>query len=175
MKELKLVFPTESHKTLWLDFIYEFVQNNEQIIPWAARCGDGTFESFLALTRQYASGEDIPPEFVPSTTYFLMDEDENVILGAANIRHALNDSLINVGGHIGYGVAPSKRRNGYATRMLALALERCREMGIKSALVTCDKTNIGSAKTILNNGGILEDEFTEKSGNVVQRYWINLR
>ena len=47
-------------------------------------------------------------------------------------------------------------------------------VGIEKALVTCDKVNIASAKTAMRNGGVLENEFIEDDGNVVQRYWIAL-
>ena len=38
----------------------------------------------------------------------------------------------------------------------------------------CDKTNIGSAKSIQNNGGILENEIYVEN-EIVQRYWISLK
>ena len=42
---------------------------------------------------------------VPSTTFFLLDVDRNILLGAVNIRHYLNESLIATGGgHIGDGM-----------------------------------------------------------------------
>ena len=77
-------------------------------------------------------------------------------------------------GHIGYGIRPSERCKGYAAILLALALVKCRELGIKKALVSCDKHNIGSAKTILKNGGVYYKDFTEENGNIVQQYWIAL-
>lgn len=45
--------------------------------------------------------------------------------------------------------------------------------GIDKVLMICDKDNIGSAKSIINNGGILENEVLEDD-NVLQRYWISL-
>ena len=39
--------------------------------------------------------------------------------------------------------------------------------------MVCDRDNIGSAKSIRNNGGILENE-VEVDGVVEQRYWIGL-
>ena len=57
--------------------------------------------------------------------------------------------------------------------MIGLALEKCKELGINKVLMTCDKTNIGSAKSIINNGGVLESEF-EEDGVVEQRYWITV-
>ena len=49
-----------------------------------------------------------------------------------------------------------------------------KKLGITKVLMTCDKDNIGSAKSIMNNGGILEDEVVE-DGVVEQRYWITLK
>ena len=39
--------------------------------------------------------------------------------------------------------------------------------------MVCDKENVGFAKSIQNNGGILENEI-EVEGVVEQRYWIEL-
>ena len=56
--------------------------------------------------------------------------------------------------------------------MIALALEECRKLGIEKVLMVCDKGNIGSAKSIINNGGVLENE-VEVDGVIEQRYWID--
>ena len=90
-----------------------------------------------------------------------------------DIRHSLNEHLFNFGGHIGYSVRKSERRKGYATRMLALALEECRRLGILRVLVTCDSENIASERTILINGGVLENTVPE-DGRFTRRYWITL-
>ena len=95
------------------------------------------------------------------------------MVGAVNIRHDLNDYLLKYGGHIGDGIRPSERRKGYATEMIRLALEECRELGLTRVLMTCDKNNIGSAKSIIRNGGILENEVLGE-GSIKQRYWIAL-
>lgn len=105
---------------------------------------------------------------------FLLDEDRDRLLGAVNIRHYLNDSLLKEGGHIGDGIRPSERRKGYATEMIRLALTECKKLGIEKVLMTCDKDNIGSARSIIKNGGILENEFVNSEGNIEQRYWISL-
>ena len=111
---------------------------------------------------------------VPDSTFFLLDDDRDRLLGAVNIRHYLNEGLLRDGGHIGDGIRPSERRKGYATKMIGLALEECKKLGIDKALICCDKDNIGSAKSIMNNGGVLENEITDEDGEVVQRYWIEL-
>ena len=95
------------------------------------------------------------------------------MVGAVNIRHRLNETLLRNGGHIGDGVRPSERKKGIATKMIALALEKCKELGIKKVIMVCDKDNIGSAKSIINNGGVLENEI-EADGVINQRYWIDI-
>ena len=111
---------------------------------------------------------------VPYSVFFLLDEERNILLGAVNIRHYLNDHLLQYGGHIGDGIRPSERRKGYATEMIRLALLECKKLGIDKVLMVCDKSNIGSAKSIIKNGGILENEFVDEDGEINQRYWIEL-
>ncbi len=55
--------------------------------------------------------------------------------------------------------------------MIALALEECDRLGIKKVLMCCDRDNAASARTIVKNGGVLENEILE-DGVPVQRYWI---
>lgn len=57
---------------------------------------------------------------------------------------------------MGDGIRPGERGKGYGARMIALALEECRKLGINEVLMCCDKVNIASARTIIKNGGVLE-------------------
>ena len=107
------------------------------------------------------------------STFFCFDDQRNIMVGAVNIRHDLNEYLLKYGGHIGDGVRPSERRKGYATKMINLALKECKKLKIKRVLLVCDKNNIGSAKSIINNGGILENEVINDD-KIIQRYWIDL-
>lgn len=103
---------------------------------------------------------------VASTFYWITDDAGDVI-GFLHLRHTLNDWLLEEGGHIGYSVRPSSRRQGHATRALALAVRHAAELGIDRALVTCDDDNAASAGTIERCGGVLEDVRHGK-----RRYWI---
>ena len=58
--------------------------------------------------------------------------------------------------------------------MIRLSLIECKKLGITKVLMVCDKSNIASAKSIIKNGGILENEFLDEDGEVQQRFWINL-
>ncbi|MDF2685069.1 MAG: acetyltransferase [Clostridia bacterium] len=170
---MMLVFPTLTHKDAAMDYKNEYFINGENIIH-----GDGgldctaTYEEWLVKITNDLDKNKITANRVPSTTYFAVIDDR--IVGTIQIRHELNAFLLSYGGHIGYGIRPTERRKGYATKMLSLALEKSKALGLKRVLVSCDKANIGSAKTIINNGGILENEVTEENGNVYQRYWIDL-
>ena len=113
-------------------------------------------------------------KLVPDSVFFLLDLDRNKLLGAINIRHKLNDYLLQYGGHIGDGIRPSERGKGYATKMISLALDECLRLGITKVLMTCDKSNVASRKSIINNGGIKENEVLE-DGEIVERYWIDLK
>ncbi|TKI91348.1 GNAT family N-acetyltransferase, partial [Bacillus cereus] len=119
------------------------------------------------------NGINIPETWVPDSTYWLVTNN-NRIVGAVNIRHSLTEHLFNAGGHIGYGIRPSERRKGYATKLLALSLEKTKELDITKVLVVCDAVNTASEKTILHNDGLRDHDFTEEDGNVVRRYWIEL-
>lgn len=158
----------------YFNFIGEFVNAHEKFIPSSIDPKDGTFSEWLSSKEKIAQGIDLAADKVPASTYFLINKNTGKILGAVNIRHKLNDYLLAKGGNIGYGVAPSERRKGYATLMLKTALEECRDLGMKKALVTCNKNNIGSAKTIGYNNGVFENEITEEDGNIICRYWIDI-
>lgn len=113
------------------------------------------------------------PGSVAESTFWLI-EDETFI-GRISIRHHLTDSLMNFGGHIGYEIRPIRRRQGYGTSMLGLGLEKAKAIGITRALVTCDDTNIASAKIIEANGGQLENIILLAGYPVpVRRYWIEI-
>lgn len=139
--------------------------------------GLGECESFSAwLTQNIANRrpETVKPGLVPATTFLAVRESDGVLVGMIDIRHTLNDHLLNYGGHIGYGVHPAHRRRGYATEMLRQALRYCRdELKLDRALVTCDADNAPSRRTILANGGVFEDA-RDQRGTPVQRYWIML-
>ncbi len=46
-------------------------------------------------------------------------------------------------------------------------------MGLTRVLITCDRDNTASARTMLHNGAVLENEVAQ-DGRMIQRYWITL-
>lgn len=173
MEELIFVFPNENHETEAKQFIEEFKKYNSQT--------NGTsnldilfneYSNWLQLIKDDTNREITSNGRVPSDTYFVKRVSDNTIVGMVNIRHILNDYLLEYGGHIGYCVRPTERNKGYATKILELSIDKCRELGIEKVLLVCDKGNIASAKTIQNNCGVLENEVID-DGEIIQRYWIS--
>lgn len=168
--ELKLVKAGAAYKEQICDMLDEWYATGEKIIPYAIRRLDyHDFENYCSNLEVKTPRDGL----VPDSTFFCLDVRRNIMVGAVNIRHELNEALLLSGGHIGDGVRPSQRRKGIATQMIALALEECRKIGLRRVLMVCDRENVGSAKSILNNGGVLENEITV-DGILEQRYWIDL-
>lgn len=171
---LKLVSPSVELKESYIDYINEWIEAKEKIVPLSSDSKNLSFEDMLDKWKEESNTEVLSRRLVPANTYFLVD-DTNKIYGCLNFRHFLNDHLIYIGGHIGYGVRPSERNKGIASYMLKLALELIdTEHRLDKVLITCDKNNVGSVKTILNNNGILENEIVDEY-KTTQRYWIHLR
>lgn len=168
--KLKLVKLSPEYQAHLTDMMDEWTATGETIVPYAIRRLDyRAFDKYLEELEIKEPGDGL----VPDSTFFCLDEEQNRFVGAVNIRHWLNDALLLNGGHIGDGVRPSQRRKGIATAMIGLVLEECKKLEIHRVLMVCDKENIGSAKSIQKNGGILENEvFVD--GLWEQRYWINL-
>ena len=168
---MKLVKLERKYRRHLEEMMEEWYTSGENIVPYTIhRLDYRDFEYYMANLdfKEEAMG------FVPDSTLFCLDEERDEFVGAVNIRHYLNERLLLDGGHIGDGVRPSRRREGIATSMIGMALEECRKLGIDRVLMVCDKENIGSARSIQKNGGILENE-VEVDGRMQQRYWIDLK
>jgi len=170
---LKLVKPDKKYEKQYKEMMDEWHNTRETIIPYSIRRLDyKNFDEYLHGFEEEKNG--CLYGGVSATTLWAYDEERNIIVGTVNIRHWLNEELLKDGGHIGDGIRPSERKKGYATKMIALALEECKKLNINRVLMVCYKDNIGSAKSIINNGGVLENEIIYEDGTIDQRYWIEL-
>ncbi len=166
--------PTARRADSYRALVAEFVERGEDLVPFPLQFEHTDFDAFLARMASCSRGEGIAPGFVAHSTFWLVRDNQDVV-GVSNLRHALTDSLRREGGHVGYGVRPSARGNGYATELLRQTLARAERLGLDRVLVTCDKDNEASARVILRNGGVLDsEEFLTKIGGILQRYWISI-
>lgn len=131
------------------------------------------FAVYLERSSNYAQSLNLMPDRVPECEFWLIDDGK--IVASSRLRHRLTPALEREGGHIGYAVRPSERRKGYGMLILALTLEKAKNLGLKKLLITCDTDNTGSAKIIEKNRGKLEGyEISDRSGRQISRYWIEL-
>jgi len=169
---LELVPPDASRQAEWLAMADEFDRARIDGGAMGSATVDelrdpDTFAAWVAMLLDHERGQNVPHEMVASTTRWIAVDGR--LVGFLSIRHDLNEFLRELGGHIGYAIRPSERRQGYATAATALALTECQRLGIDPVLITCDETNAASAKVIKVNGGVLEDIRGGK-----RRYWVEL-
>ncbi|MDD4496184.1 MAG: GNAT family N-acetyltransferase [Eubacteriales bacterium] len=171
MANLFLVRPGYEHETQYEAMMSEWEEHGGRLNPGALRRFSNsqqrkvTYIEWLKwIEEDRKAGQDL---------YFFTDGE--IILGAVSIRPKKNAKSIGNDGHSGFGIRPSERNKGYATKMLSMALPIMKDYNINPVVITCDKDNIGSAKTIVNNGGYLVKEIEgERTGNIIQVYHIDL-
>lgn len=170
MDRLKLVVPNNFHKFQALEYIKEFRKYNSKIN------GSGNLEKYDNYNEWLQNLKNMKNpnnNDTPRSTFFVIREYDDRIIGMINIRHAINKFLLNEYGNIGYAVRPTERNKGYANQILYLALNKCKEIGLSKVLLVCAKDNIASEKVIKHNGGIYWDKIDTKcEGKDTKRYWI---
>lgn len=167
---IKLVRLSKQYKKQLIEMMDEWTKYNERIIPFALTRID--YHYFDLYMNNIEKLEQTKTK-VPSLVYFCLDTTQNIFLGAVTIRLQLTNELLFRGGHISDGIRPSKRNQGYGKILVKLAIEECKKLNIKDILMVCEKNNIASVKTILNNNGKLENEYKVENTNItIQRYWI---
>lgn len=136
--------------------------------------GECDLATFLQECRDSAEGRNLPAGWVPQTMCWLVGPSGQVV-GIVRVRHRLSPFLLQYGGHIGYYVSPAQRGKGYGRAALRLALKKLRELGVDRALLTVNPQNPLSRRVILANGGVADAPGAHpESGEVVERYWIEL-
>ena len=173
MEKIILVKPDLSYADEIQRYKKEFLEDEPIINGSAGLDRFSTIEDWLKELEKRSSKDTVPEGLVPSSTYLGIREKDNYIVGMIDIRHYLNDFLLQIGGNIGYSVRKSERRKGYAKQMIKLALEKCRELKIEKVLITCNDNNTASERSIISCGGKLED-IRNINGKNCKRFWIIL-
>ena len=156
---IRLIRPLKIHEADAIAFKQEFFDNGETTINGSELLDRmSSFDEWLKSVTDNISENTVNPSWVVTDTYFAFNDD-NRLVGIIDLRHTLNDFLKDFG-NTGYSVRPSERRKGYATEMLALILERAKEIGLDKLQLSVERSNVASVKTITRNGGVYERSFT---------------
>jgi len=167
-----LTEPSVQYKDSYLAAVRE-LQGERKRLDDNIRFLSDNFAAFVQRSLQQKDRSQLVSGRVPNADFWLIDDGEFV--GRLNLRYELDADLLKFGGHIGYEVRPSRRKQGYGTRILHLGLEKAKAAGIHKVLVTCDENNIGSKKIIEHNGGQFENA-VHVDGSAIKklRYWIDV-
>lgn len=144
-----------------LETIYHFLQ---ELPPENGFMNDHygiSFEDFKNIhfktLIQSSKGIEFREGYVPQTYYFLWFNSQ--IVGLFKVRHFLNDHLREGSGHIGFGILPKFRGNGFATKGLKLIIEEVKPWIYEDEIyMSCYKNNPASLKVQLANGATIHHE-----------------
>ncbi len=167
---VKLIVPNEEYLQSYIEAHDEYVDHNVSTYSFTDTSSCDIFAKF----DRYRNERDLPPNRVGADTFWLVDDDKRYFIGEIAIRHRLNDALAQRGGHIGYGVRYSEWNCGFGTKMLALALEKAKELRISPVLITCNDDNPASARVMEKNGFVLGDKIMvsiDGEDRLTRRYW----
>ncbi len=167
-----LTDPSDRYQEGYLEALQEFQAEGRHLDllleEVAAHFGD-----FVQHLREQADRAKLKPGRVPNWVFWLIDGNDYI--GRLILRSGLNEHLLQMGGHIGYEIRPSRRRQGYGRLILKYGLERAKAFGLERVLLTCDEDNLGSRRIIESHGGMLENIIeVEQWPAKVCRYWIQL-
>ena len=176
---MKLILPSAEYKDSFIKAVREYKGEAETEPTRSYRNLsieelETDFGAFVEQERSHAEGKNQPQGYVPQTEFWLVDGGEYI--GRVSVRARLNEHLLQIGGHIGYNIRPSERGKGYGNKLLELALQEAKKMGIERVRITCDVDNVASRKIIEKNGGIFQDKIPKPdSGFDILRFWIDIK
>jgi predicted acetyltransferase len=170
LERLALVRPSLELFPSYLELIEEMASLGEKI--WGHRLPEPA-ESADAFVARILRRETAPESAIPESVFWATLDEQ--VVGRIALRHRLDEKTSEFGGHIGYEVRPSRRRQGIATEMLRklLATERARQIG--RLLLTCSPENTASRRTIETNGGVFAARvFSVEAQRETCHYWIEI-
>lgn len=174
MSDIILKKPTIEYADDIMQLRQEIIDAND---PDAfAGCGNleecKTAQEWIDRITVMENPETCPEGRVSSNMFIAVRISDNKIVGVIDLRHHLGNPVLREwGGHFGYIVRPGERGKGYAKEMVRQNLINCKELGLHKVMITCNRNNIASEKTILANGGMFEKEVLV-DGDYIKRFWV---
>lgn len=146
---MKLIRPNKNLKQKFFDVIEDYKKNEEWFYYYKYEKALEDYEGYLIDLDKESKGIDLIDGDVPTTVYWLVDEEEKEIRGIIRVRHI----AIPIHGNIGYDVPPKMRFKGYGREILRLGVIVAKDMGMEEVRVSCGAGNKGSKRIIEENDG----------------------
>ena len=113
------------------------------------------FENFKSfLENQMAREFNKISEFDTPTIIYIAYSDSNPV-GYFGIRTKINKQWKSWSGNVYYAIRKTERNKHYATKLLKLAFEECKNLGMSVVYLQSSEGNIASQKVIENNNCVL--------------------
>lgn len=179
-KGCKLVWPSLEYWDSYLDALFEgFILSSERSktledIQRIARSPTAHVRNINLQGAEVTLPDGSKEIKQPFNVYWLVRE--TLFIGAVGIVHTLNNYLAHYGGHLGIGIRPSLRNQGYGEVATRLILVRAHQLGINPVYAFCDLRNRAIARVFEKCGGMLEEVAPNPffEGTSVSRYKIYL-
>lgn len=164
---VQYTLPTMQDEYALKEYMQEHYANGEKSISASLGLPEMQYADWVERIQSNVTEGD--GDWGRSLLYICRKDDR--IIGLLSIRYELAKELSEKYGDIGYGVRPSERGKGYATKMLRYALTICREHGMRSVIMGCYKDNLPSAAVIRKCNGILFEERISTETNRISQYY----
>ena len=165
---MRLVKPSKKYQESYDRYIKEL--GCEERYPFPLDFDYSNFDAYLSKIDDFTKGKDLPKGYVQSSTLWLILNNE--IVGVTNLRHRLNPSLKQCGGHIGLSIKPSDRGKNLGKALMEMSINYLsNNLGVKTIHIHCHKSNAASSNTIKACGGALHSEIQD-NGHTVERYIV---
>lgn len=176
---LKLVKPSKKYLQAFLKAWDDYKQDTNRfkhvdITPLEKALETNNIDNYFKQVANNAKGINLKQGYVPSTTFWLLDDDDWV--GSFSIRHQLTPKLEQMGGHIAVNISP-KYRGKYSSFVgIKKCMVKAHKLGLKRVLMTCDENNRASFRAIMGlmklyGGEQLPDTIVDGHGE--HRVWVN--
>ena len=134
--------------------VYEMYQDiPKEEVGSSNKLNGCTLEEYFNYIEVFKNEENNINPLLNTTTNRYVFFVNNYPVGEVGIRTTPNDFWINKGSQIFYKIRLSERNKGYGTKMLELALNECKKIGMKQVRINCDDNNLSSKRVIEKNGG----------------------
>lgn len=171
---IQLVNPTRTLHKSFLAFVNDVKETGYESYPHY-QTAEIDFDSFLSELENASMGVDLPNDWAPCSSFWLV-KDKQEVIGVIRIRHHVNSPELQAAGHIGYEIKSTHRKQGYGRQLLSLGLIEASHLGLKDVLITCAEDNLGSIKLIEQAGGQFVQQLEDPDdGYPVRQYHLQIK